>query len=79
MRAKRGPKHLETKVVQKIRALYDTDEFTQKELASKFGLSQSTICKIVNKYIHKNVPMINIPMISIGGTAEVKVGYRHGD
>ena len=71
---KRGPKHLETKVIQEIRHLYETDKHTQKELAKQFSLSQSTICKIVNNYIHKNVPML-----SVGGTAGVKVGYNHGD
>lgn len=74
MGGKRGPKQLEPSTVQEIRRLYETDDYTQERLAAMFGLSQSTICKIVNNYIHKDVPMI-----SVGGTANVKVGYRHGD
>ncbi len=76
MGAKRGPKHLEGRVILEIRFLYQTDEYTQKDLAAKYNLSQSTICKIVNNYIHKNVPMI-----SVGGTAgaRVKARYSYGD
>ena len=70
------PKGLKDKTVYRIRNLYSKGQSTQQELAKKFGVSQSTICKIVNNYIHRldaNVVM--------GGNAEVKysVGFRYGN
>lgn len=76
MAKKRGPKKVSMKTVQEIRFLYETGEWTQQRLGLKFRLSQSTICKIVNNYIHKNVPTLKI-----GGSADVKLkaGFRYGD
>jgi len=70
------PKGLKEKTVYKIRQVYSRGKSTQHDLAKKFGLSQSTICKIVNNYIHKSDT--NVVM---GGAAEVKysVGFRYGD
>ena len=52
--SKRGPKNIEPKIIQKIRNLYEAGNHTQANLAAKYNLSQSTICKIVNNYIHKD-------------------------
>jgi len=68
------PKQIAQETVYEIRRLYAEGSQTQTELAKSFGLSQSTICKIVNNYIHKTTA--NLIM---GGEAEVRVGYRHGD
>jgi len=71
-----GPKKLDLKTIQEIRFLYGNGEFTQQQIAAKFNLSQSTVCKIINNYIHKN-----IPTIQIGGDAAVKLkaGYKYGN
>ena len=68
------PKGLSDKKVIRIRELYSTGEHTQQQLAVKFKVSQSTICKIVNNYIHRHVP--NIEM---GGGAKVKLVIEYGD
>lgn len=70
------PKGLKDKTVYKIRSLYAKGKNTQQELAKKFGVSQSTICKIVNNYIHKSDT--NVVM---GGAADVKysVGFKYGN
>ena len=70
------PKGLTEKTVHKIRAIYAKGQITQQLLAKKFGVSQSTICKIVNNYIHKSDT--NVVM---GGAADVKyrVEYKYGD
>lgn len=61
-------------MVNQIRELYHACEHTQQKLANRFGLSQSTICKIVNNYIHKD----NTDL-TLSGEASVKVGYKHGN
>jgi len=68
------PKFIDTEVIREIRSMYGSNGCTQQQLAKSFGLSQSTICKIVNNYIHKT--NTNITM---SGEAQVKVGYNHGD
>lgn len=68
------PKYIGKDVVHQIRELYNADEYTQQQLASSFKLSQSTICKIVNNYIHKD----NTDL-TLSGEAYVKVGYKHGN
>ena len=65
------PKNVSNETVQQIRYLYEGGT-TQYTLAEKFDLAQSTICKIVNNYIHKKSSRIS-------GEAEVKVGYNHGN
>lgn len=67
------PKSLNKDVVYQIRELYNADEHTQQQLANLFEISQSTICKIVNNYIHKD----NTDL-TLSGEACVKVGYKHG-
>jgi len=67
------PKLVDHEAVQEIRFLYESGQCTQKQLADRFGLSQSTICKIVNNYIHKATN------ITMSGEAQVKVGYNHGN
>lgn len=73
---KRGPKHIPVKTIQQIRSLYESEQLTQQQLAAKFNLSQSTVCKIINNYIHKN-----IPALKISGNADVKfkAHYHHGN
>lgn len=68
------PKQVNSDTIKEIRRLYHETDCTQQCLAKSFGLSQSTICKIVNNYIHKNVT--NVVM---GGQAEVRMGFKHGD
>ena len=68
------PKQLNEETIKEIRRLYLDSSFTQHQLATSFGVSQSTICKIVNNYIHKNIT--NVVM---GGEADVRIGYKHGD
>lgn len=76
MRRKCGPKKLDTKTIQDIRLLYENGQFTQQQIAIQFNLSQSTVCKIINNCIHKNVSVINM-----GGDALVKLksGYKYGN
>lgn len=61
------PKLIKENTVCVIRKLYSDGKYTQQQLAKKFDLSQSTICKIVNKYIHKT--NTNVVM---GGIADIK-------
>lgn len=68
------PKQLPVEIVEEIRKLYRNKDCTQSGLAKLFGISQSTICKIVNNYIHKTVT--NVVM---GGEADVRIGYKHSD
>jgi DNA-binding transcriptional regulator LsrR (DeoR family) len=64
------PKLLSPEVVYEIRRLYNEENYTQVRLAEKYDVSQSTICKIVNQYIHRK-----IVGVSMSGNAGVKVGY----
>jgi response regulator of citrate/malate metabolism len=66
------PKGLDKEVVAQIRELYNSDKHTQQELAAMFNLSQSTICKIINNYIHRDTSIL------MGGEASVRIGYKHG-
>ena len=66
------PKGTPKEVVYKIRSLYASGKWTQQKLAKRFRLNQSTICKIINNYIHRD-------SLVFAGKAEVKVGYKHGD
>lgn len=68
------PKFLTDETVHRIRELYATDEYTQEQLAEEFGVSQSTICKIINHYIHKKAVDV-----SMTGKADVQIGYKYGD
>jgi DNA-binding XRE family transcriptional regulator len=68
------PKGLNDKTVARIRDLYNMGRSTQQQLADKFHVSQSTICKIVNNYIHKSDA--NVVM---GGAAKVKLVIEYGD
>lgn len=67
------PKNIEKTIIENIRSLYFKKNITQKDIASQFGLSQSTICKIINNYIHK------YHSVNISGNAEIKVGYKYGN
>ena len=70
------PKNLDKSTVEEIRTLYNEGQ-TQTRLAKKFKLSQSTICKIVNNYIHRNAN------ICMSGKASVKCvskkSYKYGN
>lgn len=66
-------KNLDEITIAMIRDLYSKGEYTQKELAMTFSLSQSTVCKIINQQIHKPSG------IKIFGEAIIKVGYNYGD
>ncbi len=68
------PKGLNDKTVARIRDTYNKGKHTQQALADKFHVSQSTICKIVNNYIHKS----NADFV-MGGAAKVKLVIEYGD
>ena len=68
------PKRLNDKTVARIRDAYGKGKHTQQALADKFHVSQSTICKIVNNYIHKSSPNL-----AMGGAAKVKLVIEYGD
>ena len=65
------PKQIKEETILAIRSLYARDEYTQQELAKQFELSQSTICKIVNNYIHKSVTNV-----ILGGNADIRLGKK---
>lgn len=67
------PKGFGRETAQKVRELYRSDRYTQSELANLFGVSQSTICKIINNYIHQ------VPGLKLGGQASIRLGVRYGD
>lgn len=67
------PKQIDRDLVAEIRKLYASGEYTQQELAVRFDLNQSTICKIINHYIHRYVNII------VSGKAEVRMGYKYGN
>lgn len=69
-----GPKNLPDETVNSIRSLYSTGDYTQKELADRFHVSQSLVCKIVNNQIHRHAFGL-----TIRGEAVYRLGYRHGD
>jgi hypothetical protein len=66
--------NLDKKVVMEIRNLYNGGEVTQVGLALRFGISQSTVCKIVNNYIHRNHDCV-----ALCGSADVKLGLKYGN
>jgi DNA-binding transcriptional regulator LsrR (DeoR family) len=68
------PKQLHPNVVRKIRQVYALGEETQAEIAERFQISQSTVCKIINNCIHKQ-----LDHLEICGSAEVKVGLKYGN
>ena len=43
---------LSGKTVTKIRKMYNSGKYTQKELAARFGISRASICYIVNNKTH---------------------------
>lgn len=51
-----------------IRRLYFEEHWLQKDIAAKFGVSQSMVARIVNK--------VTIGL-NFGGEAEVKVSYKY--
>lgn len=53
-----GNSKLTRKEVKQIRALYSTGEWTQEELAEKFGVSQVLISKIVRGELWSHIPGI---------------------
>lgn len=55
---------------RKIRELYNTDEYTQKELGKMFGVSQGMIGRIINNKAHPD------RSIGFGGRADVTVNYN---
>jgi transposase len=44
---------------QEIRKFYTSKQYTQKELAKKYKVSQSTISKIINNQSHKSEKLIS--------------------
>lgn len=69
-----GLDRIDDQTVGEIRLLYQRKEYTQTELADKYNVSQSLISKIVNAQVHRNVANF-----VIGGEADVKMGYKHGN
>jgi len=41
--------------VREIRALHETGNFSQKQIASKFGVNDGLVCRIVNRKIWKHI------------------------
>jgi DNA-binding transcriptional regulator LsrR (DeoR family) len=76
MNKKSGPKNLNIKTIQDIRFLYEYGQLTQQQIATKFNLSQSTVCKIINNNIHKNTSTIKI---SGDASVKLKSGYKYGN
>lgn len=68
------PKQLDLLVVRRIRQQYALGEKTQAELADEFEISQSTVCKIINNYIHKHPENLEIR-----GSADVRLGLKYGN
>lgn len=69
-----GPKKLCKQTISDIKNLHQLGQLTQKEIASKFNISQSMVSKIVNNQVHKNAKSIKI-----SGSASVKIGYKYGN
>ena len=43
-------RHFKREDADEVRRLYFSRQMTQKELAAKFGLSQSAICRIISNH-----------------------------
>lgn len=69
-----GPKRLTYLEAHEIRVLYSKGEYTQTQLAQKFEVSQSMVCKIINNQAHKQAAHINV-----GGEAGVKLGFNYAN
>lgn len=69
-----GPKRLTDEQVVEIRILYSTEEYTQKQLAEMFKVSQSLVCKIVNNLAHRQAPGLKV-----SGEAVVRLGYKYAN
>jgi hypothetical protein len=65
-----GPKKITKNIVQEIRKLYGLDNYTQKKLGDKFGLTQAMIGRIINNTSHR----IDI---HFGANAGLQVGYKY--
>ena len=48
--AMRHYRHFKREDADEVRRLYFSRQMTQKQLAAKFGLSQSAICRIVSNH-----------------------------
>jgi DNA-binding transcriptional regulator LsrR (DeoR family) len=46
----RNYRHFKREDADEVRRLYFSRQMTQKQLAAKFGLSQSAICRIVSNH-----------------------------
>jgi hypothetical protein len=51
-----GADKLNFEKAQKIRRLYDTDKYRQKDLAEMYGVSIATIARVINYKIYKEYP-----------------------
>jgi DNA-binding transcriptional regulator LsrR (DeoR family) len=69
-----GPKNLSMQTISDIRNLHQTGKYKQKDIASKFNISQSLVSKIVNNQVHKGPKCLKV-----SGQASVKVGYKYGN
>lgn len=65
-----GPKRLTKSTARTIRELYSQGNFTQTQIAEKFGVSQALVCKIVNKCIHRNTSSL-----VFRGEAKARMSY----
>jgi len=65
-----GPKHLHKSIINEIKKLARTDKYTQKELGSKFGLTQAMIGRIVNGISHHTD-------LSLGVNSDLQIGYNY--
>lgn len=69
-----GRKRLTEVQACEIRTLYATEQYTQKQLAEIYEVSQSLICKIVNNLAHKQAPGLKV-----SGEAVVRLGYKYAN
>jgi response regulator of citrate/malate metabolism len=65
-----GPKHIHKNIISEIRKIARTDKYTQKELGSKFGLSQAMIGRIINEISHHTD-------LHLGANSDLQVGYNY--
>jgi DNA invertase Pin-like site-specific DNA recombinase len=65
-------KNLSEEIINEIRSLYSAGTHNQQQIADRFKLSQSTVCKIINNNIHRKAAF------KLSGQADTRMGYRHG-
>lgn len=67
-----GPKYLSQEKIQEIKNYYKNNK-KQKEIAEQFGVTQSTISKIINNHYRKS------SNINLTGQAKVRMDFKNGN